>query len=160
MTTAGARAARGGPGADRARASRSTRTFARRPIFWPQLLGLHAEACALAGRTAAAFDLVDEAAGFAAEGTWDSAVLKLQKADLLVSSGDVEQAEAILTRACDEAAGVHARMIQLQAATRLARLAAASGRSDRVEPLREVYATFTEGFETPALVEARALLGA
>jgi hypothetical protein len=49
-------------------------------------------------------------------------------------------------------------MIQLRAATRLARLAAAADRPGAVAVLREVFDTFTEGFDTPDLVEARATM--
>jgi hypothetical protein len=122
------------------------------------VLGLHSEACALAGRTAAALDLVEEAARLADEGSWDSASLKIQKADLLLSCGETDRAETLLAQACDEAGRAGARMIQLRAATRLARLAATSGRRGGLEPLPTLYATFTEGLETPDLLEARAVL--
>jgi hypothetical protein len=50
------------------------------------------------------------------------------------------------------------RMPQLRAATRLTRLRrAARKRPDWSDVLRDVYETFTEGFETPDLVEARAV---
>jgi predicted ATPase len=128
------------------------------PVFWPQVLGLKAEACALAGRTSDALDVVDQAAGLAVEGSWDSAGLKVQKADLLVSLGDGEGAERCLLHAFDEAGGVGARMTQLRAATRLARLAETTGRRDATALLREVFETFSEGFDTPELLEAQAVL--
>jgi hypothetical protein len=52
-----------------------------------------------------------------------------------------------------------APMSELQAATRLTRLFRAAGKQpDGADTLREVYATFTEGFESHHLVEARAVL--
>jgi predicted ATPase len=49
-------------------------------------------------------------------------------------------------------------MPQLRAATRLTRLRrAARKRPDWTDVLRDVYEPFTEGFETPDLVEARAV---
>jgi predicted ATPase/class 3 adenylate cyclase len=128
------------------------------PVFWPQVLGLRAEACTLAGRISEAIDLVDQATNLADEGSWDSAALKLQKGDLLLSRGDAEDGGASLLQAFDEAGRAGARMIQLRAATRLARLAERTGRSDASALLREILDAFTEGFDTPDLVEARAVL--
>jgi len=42
---------------------------------------------------------------------------------------------------------------------RLCRIATEADRRDRLETLRAVHATFTEGFSTPDLVEAAELLG-
>ena len=129
------------------------------PIFWPQLLGLRAEACRLAGRSADAMDLLDQAIPMAA-GDWTSGGdLMLQKADLLLTLGDVQGAERLLRTAFDGARPVGVRAIQLLAATRLVRLPA-QDRNAAVEQLREVYDTFTEGFDTPDLVDARAVLEA
>ena len=128
------------------------------PVFWPQLLGLRAQTCALAGRTADALELVDRAAALADEGTFDSAALKVQKADLLVSLGDAEGAASSLLHAYQEAGGAGVRMIQLGAATRLARLAGPASRADATAALREVFDTFTEGFDTPDVRAARAVL--
>jgi predicted ATPase len=51
-----------------------------------------------------------------------------------------------------------ARMTQLRAALRLCRLWRSHGRDDTDALLRSVYDTFTEGFATPDLTEARELL--
>jgi predicted ATPase/class 3 adenylate cyclase len=128
------------------------------PVFWPQVLALRAEACALAGRTSDAIDLVDQAAGLGGEGSWDSAALKVQKGDLLLSQGDALGAELSLLRAFDEAGRAGVRMIQLRAALRLVRVAERTGRSDAAARLRDIFDSFTEGFDTSDLVEARALL--
>src|SRR5687768_15955951 len=98
------------------------------PVFWPQLLSLHATASAVAGQTQDALGVLDQAASFAEEGTWDSAVLKVQRADLLASLGDAAGAERLLHAASDEAAGAGVVAIQLRAAIRLTRLSEA-GRS-------------------------------
>ena len=50
------------------------------------------------------------------------------------------------------------RMTQLRAALRLCRLWRSQGRDDADRLLRSVYDTFTEGFATPDLTEARELL--
>ena len=49
-------------------------------------------------------------------------------------------------------------MTQLRAALRLCRLWRTQGRDDADRLLRSVYDTFTEGFATADLTEARALL--
>ncbi len=128
------------------------------PVFWPQILGLRAAASALAGRSADAFQMMDQAAALAAEGSWDSAALKIQRADLLIDLGDLPAAEALLRHAFDEAEPGGSLMTQLRAATPLARLAPTPGERPAIEMLREVFDRFTEGFDTPDLVDARALL--
>jgi hypothetical protein len=52
-------------------------------------------------------------------------------------------------------------MSELQAATKLIRLREREGKGkqeERIEQLRGVYDSFTEGFDTPDLVDARAVL--
>ena len=79
-----------------------------------------------------------------------------------------EEAEACFRRAIEVARGQEARSWELRATTSLARLLravdcqraihrgrAAEGR----EMLAAIYGWFTEGFDTPDLVEAKALLG-
>jgi predicted ATPase/class 3 adenylate cyclase len=125
------------------------------PVFWPQLLGLRAEASQLAGRSADALELLDRAITLA-DGDWGSLGLVIQKADLLMSLNDIQGAERLLQRAFDEARAVDARAIQLRAATRLAQPPMSGGNA--LLRLREVYDTFTEGFDTPDLLDASALL--
>ena len=69
------------------------------------------------------------------------------------------EAEACLRRALAVAEGQKARLWELRAATDLARLWQAQGRPREARALLEpVYAWFTEGFDTPDLKEAKALL--
>jgi predicted ATPase/class 3 adenylate cyclase len=128
------------------------------PIFWGQLLGLRAQACSLAGRPDEALVLLDQAMALAVEGTWESAGLKVQQADVLASLGRADEAEPLLLRAYEEAVATGARMTQLRAATLLAQLAETAARPAAVARLQEVVETFGEGFETVQLLEARALL--
>ncbi|HEX2112147.1 MAG TPA: AAA family ATPase [Gaiellaceae bacterium] len=128
------------------------------PIFWSQILALQADAYALAHRPAEAIDLLDRALGLAGEGTWESAALNVQKSDVLVSLGDTERAKSSLLRALDDAERAGVRMTQLRAATRLARIAEATGRDDASRAVAEILETFTEDFEIPELVDARALV--
>ena len=130
------------------------------PIFWGQLLGLRAHACSLADRPEEALVLLERAMDLAVEGTWESAALKVQQADVLASLSRADEAEALLLRAHEEAAATGARMAQLRAATLLAGLAQAAARPAAAVRLHEAIETFGEGFETPQLLEARKLLDA
>ena len=68
-------------------------------------------------------------------------------------------AEGWYQLAFDRAGVLDARMARLRAATRLARLRMADGEPEAAaRTLRPVYDTFTEGFDTADLVEARELL--
>ena len=128
------------------------------PVFWPQILGLRAQATAMAGRIGDALDLFDQGLAVGGEGTFDSAALKLQKAEVLLNTGDRQGGEALLRAAFLEASQIRVPMLQLMAATGLAQLGAhANGRSAR-DALRELYESFSEGFDTPHLVDARAAL--
>jgi hypothetical protein len=77
------------------------------------------------------------------------------KADLLLASAGAEGAAMWLESACDVAGVWGVRVSQLRAATRLARMGTGA---DALDVLRGVYETFTEGFDTPDLVAARAVL--
>ncbi len=133
------------------------------PVFWSQLLGLRAEALALAGRPEEALAQLDRAIALVPEGSWESAARRLQRGGVLAAAGDAEGARASLRRALADASRAGARMTELQAATALARLAQGGGEAGTTtdtETLGTIYETFTEGFETAPLLEARALLDA
>lgn len=83
----------------------------------------------------------------------------LLKGDLLVALADSDGAEPWFQSAFDVAGNLGVRMPQVRAATRLTRLWWAAGRRpDGTDLVRGVYQTFTEGFDTPDLVDARAIL--
>jgi adenylate cyclase len=70
-----------------------------------------------------------------------------------------ETAEACLRTAIAEARRCRARLLELRAITSLARLWAAQGRlAEARHSLATIYACFSEGFETPDLLAAQALL--
>ena len=77
---------------------------------------------------------------------------------LLGPTADLAAATASYERASAVAEQVGARMPQLRAAVRLCRIATEADRTDRLDALRAVHATFTEGFATPDLAEAAQLL--
>ena len=88
-----------------------------------------------------------------------SSELFLLKGDLLTAAGAADADAAYwFQRAFDLAEAQGARMTQLRAAVRLCRLWRSQGRNDADRLLRSVYDTFTEGFATADLTEARALL--
>jgi predicted ATPase len=69
------------------------------------------------------------------------------------------RAEACLQRALDLARGQHAKSLELRAAMSLSRLWQQHGKKEEARRLlTEIYVWFTEGFDTPDLLEAKALL--
>jgi DNA-binding SARP family transcriptional activator len=133
------------------------------------LLGLQAEAQAAVYAFAAGLALVDEALAVV-DVTHDRYILadvqRLRGDLLLVRAGtahiakEVEaEAEAAFLRAIHTAQAQEARMLELRAATRLARLWLRQGKPVQArELLAGIYNWFTEGFDTPDLQEAKRLL--
>ncbi|MDP8932317.1 MAG: adenylate/guanylate cyclase domain-containing protein [Actinomycetota bacterium] len=132
------------------------------PVFWPFLLSIRARGFALGGRPADGLETVDEAIQlFGGLVNIFYPDMELLKGDLLLIASGADAAEPWFQRAFHDAEEVGARMPQLRAATRLTRLRRAAGKEpDGADLLRGVYQTFTEGFDTPDLVEARAVLEA
>ena len=103
---------------------------------------------------ARAFALVEETG----ERHWEAELYRLE-AQLLLVQGDEEGAQASLEKALQIARRQSARSLELRAAVDLARLW--RNQSKTIEARRvlaEVYNWFTEGFDTPDLIEARELL--
>jgi hypothetical protein len=129
------------------------------PVFWPLLLSIRASGLGLAGQPALGLDLIEPAIQMTKAGDILYPELALLKGDLLLASAEVDGAESSFRSALVAAQELEARMPQLRAATRLTRISAGSGSAeDVVEELRSVYEDFTEGFETPDLLEARRIL--
>ena len=79
----------------------------------------------------------------------------------LADGSDPSPAAAWYQQAVDRGVRLDARMAQLRAATRLARLGQPDGEAGAAtRTLQAVYDTFTEGFDLPDLVEAREVLAA
>jgi predicted ATPase len=98
--------------------------------------------------------LVDETE----EHLWEAELHRL-RAELLLGLGDETQAGAVFQRAIEVARRQQARSWELRAATGLARLWMRQGKDEQArELLAPIYGWFTEGFDTPDLVEARELL--
>ncbi|TEU21724.1 MAG: hypothetical protein E3J21_01880, partial [Anaerolineales bacterium] len=81
------------------------------------------------------------------------------KGELLLAQGDDAEAEASFHKAIEVARRQQAKSWELRATVSLCRLWRKQGRVDEARPmLAEIYGWFTEGFDTPDLQEARALL--
>ena len=78
--------------------------------------------------------------------------------DVHLDKGDPSAAERCFTQAIDTARNQSAKLFELRAATKLARLWRDQGkRAEALDILAPVLAWFTEGFDTPDLTDARAL---
>jgi predicted ATPase/class 3 adenylate cyclase len=133
------------------------------PVFWPLILSVQAGAYARAGRPADGLPVIEEAIQIAGSQLTILPEFHVLKGDLLLAlpKGDGGTAGSWYQRAFDGAQELDARMSQLRAAVRLARLWREQGELERgSRVLRALYETFTEGFATPDLVEANDLLTA
>jgi predicted ATPase len=89
---------------------------------------------------------------------WEAELYRL-RGELLLMQGDRVGAEASFEKAIQIARQQHAKSWELLATTELARLLQDQGRTDEARRrLGGIYSWFTEGFETPDLKEAKALL--
>ncbi len=136
------------------------------PVFWPFLLYVFSGASHQAGLSAEALERLEVAIGFMSAGPGSTMLpdLHLLKGDILASlAADAvpvgTEAETWYMRAYERAAEIDARGPLLRAATRLARLRIDDGDPTSARTvLRPVYETFSEGFATPDLIEAREVL--
>jgi len=101
-----------------------------------------------------AFTFVDETN----ERYWESELFRL-KGEMLLMDEDVAGAEACLLRAIEIAQKQSAKSLELRAAMSLSRLWSEQGKRGKAKNLlEEIYNWFTEGFDTPDLIEAKTLL--
>jgi len=129
--------------------------------WMPQNFALLAGACEIAEQIEEAVTLLDDALQIV-ERTgerWLKAELNRRKGQLLLRQGDFEAAEELYRKALSIAQEQQAKLWELRAAVSLSRLWRDQGkRADAHDLLAPVYGWFTEGFDTPDLKEARALL--
>ena len=129
--------------------------------WMPHYTALLASACEAAGQVEQALALVDEALQIAKrtrEG-WFAAELNRNKGQLLLRQGHSEIAEELYRKALSIAEGQGAKLWELRAAVSLARLWRDQARYvEGRDLLAPVYGWFTEGFDTPDLKGAKALL--
>jgi predicted ATPase len=124
-------------------------------------IALLAGACEIAGQVEEAVTLLDEALQIADQTgeRWFAAELNRHKGQLLLRQGHSDGAEELYRKALSIAREQEARLWELRAAVSLARLCRDQGRHAEARDLfAPVYGWFTEGFGTPDLKDAKALL--
>ncbi|HEX6010813.1 MAG TPA: hypothetical protein VFY87_03205 [Geminicoccaceae bacterium] len=129
-------------------------------IYRPLFLGYLAEALLRAGDAKGAARAASQALSLV-EDTGERAdepeLLRL--AGRIAAARSPAEGERYLRRAMELACRRHARLLELRAATGLARLWREQGRpNEALDLLAPVHGWFTEGFDTPDLKEASALL--
>jgi predicted ATPase len=122
---------------------------------------LLAEACEITGQIEEGLTLSDDALQIAERigERWVEAELNRRKGQLLLRQGHSEAAEQLYRKALSIAEEQRAKLWELRAAVSFARLRRDQGRhAEAGDLLKPVYGWFTEGFNTPDLREAKALL--
>ena len=133
------------------------------PVFWPLLLLIRAGVCGEAGRLEEGLAALDEAMNFIppASGNPLAEELCRLKGELLLaySPENLTEAEPWFRQSLEIAQQQEAGMLELRAAVSLSRLWHKQGRvEDARQLLGNAYSKLTEGFMTPDLQEASALL--
>jgi predicted ATPase/class 3 adenylate cyclase len=134
-------------------------SMALRPYFSARIAVLSAAARSLAD----GLDLLDKALEQVEQSgqRWCEAEIHRSKGELLSAFADAPQAESCLQRSFATARRQGARLWELRAACSLGRLWRDQGKPDDVRALLgPIHGWFTEGFDTPDLREAKALLDA
>jgi predicted ATPase/class 3 adenylate cyclase len=127
----------------------------------PRALGFLAEAFARLGRPVEGLNCLGEAAQIieTTDERLDEAELRRLCEDLLLATGDAAAAEASYREALALARRQSAKLWELRTAASLARLWRDQGkRTEAYDLLAPIYGWFTEGFDTPVLRDAKALL--
>jgi predicted ATPase len=127
----------------------------------PLYIALQARACEIAGQIEEAAILLDDALEIVKRTgeRWFAAELNRHKGQLLWRQGQPAAAEELYRKALRIAEEQGAKLWELRAAVSLARLRRDQGRrAEAGDLLAPVYGWFTEGFDTPDLKEANALL--
>src|SRR5882762_8561341 len=127
----------------------------------PHNIALLAAGCDIAGQNEEAVTLLDEAFQIVAR-TGErqfAAELNRRKGRLLLRQGHTEAAEEMYRKALSIAEEQGAKLWELRAAMSLARLRHDQGRETEARDLlAPIYGWFTEGYDTPDLKDAKALL--
>jgi hypothetical protein len=131
------------------------------PIFWPVVLMITATAYQKAGQVERALELMHESEANVRGNDLLAPSIAIAHGDLLlaVPSPEFPAVEASFERASDIASSWGARMTELEALTRLADVRRGTPEGPAtLRRLRRLYDTFTEGFATPQLAAARAVI--
>jgi predicted ATPase len=130
-------------------------------VWAPHNIALLAHACELGGQIEKALTLLDEALHVADRTgeRWLAAELNRQKGQFFLRQGNPKTAEELYRKAENIAAAQGAKLWELRANVSLAQLWRDQGqRAEAGDLLARVYGWFTEGFGTPDVREAKALL--
>ena len=133
------------------------------PVFYPPLIGMRSQAFALAGRPgeglAQLTALIEEMGEESLLRSMPQ--LFIGKADMLLAASPEKEADVIslLRKLLFREPRAGGRLLALQAATRLCRLEMRSGNAEESgSVLAEIYDSFSEGFLTADLIEAKEVL--
>jgi predicted ATPase len=130
-------------------------------LYMPYHVALLAAACEVAGQVEEALTLLDDALQMVQRTgeSWFAAELNRHKGQLLLRQGHSKAAQELYRKALAIAGGQEAKLWELRAVVSLARLLRDQGRRGEARDLlASVYDWFTEGFDTPHLKDAKALL--
>jgi class 3 adenylate cyclase/tetratricopeptide (TPR) repeat protein len=132
-------------------------------LWLPVFIAIEGEAHAAAGRSDAALLAIEQAIRISGDTgeRWTLAEIIRLKAQILLKSGrgEADEIEALLHESLETARLQGARSWRLRAACDLVRIQRGRRRErDALKLLRSIYREFTEGFGTPDLMDAEALL--
>jgi DNA-binding winged helix-turn-helix (wHTH) protein/predicted ATPase len=131
-------------------------------LIRPHLLAQIAEALSKARQTEEGLLVLEEALAVAdrtGERYYEAELYRLKGELLLMRSAEVVQVKQCFHRSIQIARQQQAKSLELRASTSMARLYRDQGQSEKARTvLSPIYATFTEGFGTSDLREAKALL--
>ena len=155
-----------GDGIVRLRTGLATLRSAGGYVMLPYFIGLLAQACATAGQIDEGLSMLAEAQAIlenSGECLWQAELYRLTGELILQRQGlrpeDQREPEEYFRRAFAVAQAQRAKSLELRAATSLSRLLFKQKRSSEArQPLADIYNWFTEGFATPDLRDAKALL--
>ena len=129
------------------------------PVFWPILYSVRADAAGHSGRPAEGLEGIDQAIELSGEENILYPEFAVLRGKLLLALGNAKTAEESFSDALAAASRFELRMPRLHAALSLSHIWRESDRQrDGAELLREAYESFTEGFDSLDLAEARTAL--
>lgn len=131
-------------------------------IRLPYYLAMLADTYGRAERPEQGLRVIDDALAYTRssnERWWDAELHRIRAELLLAAGSDRLEVDTALSRAVDIARGQQSRSLELRALITRCRISANSQQAELAQrSLRDLYAQFTEGFDTPDLQTAKALI--